>query len=545
MKVSFFETVRYRAAARRCRPSGRCRRAPTIRDAGAAGLPGHDRAARVRRGARLRLGQRLRAPLLAAHPDPVADRLGGVHRRPPQADHDRAARPDRPPQQSGARGRGAGDARHDGAGAPGRRAAARHGQRGHDLRPQPAGGARAHRRGHGADPQGVDGAAAVRLAGPPLPVPHGLDLAAPAAAAASADLRARDEPRVVRVRRAPPPRLRRVLRPVRGDGQGHALLPRAVRAPRLAAGARADHLSGEHAAGRDRRRGPGRCCARSRTRRRSRMRAGRARRRDDARLPQHRGRGAGAGRERRAADDVRRQPRHGRRAGPALSRGGRRRRPRPVACTRRAPATSSRSCARSSCSARRCCRASARSEGAQPWRRRVPRGLRRGRRLPDPLHGGRAGRSAGAPARRRRAAPHAARTTSWLATSGWWRSRCPGSDRRRNTRTELAESRDPRDGSASTPSTSWARRSARRRGWRSRAGALPRRRRPRAAPCVLESRAATRIRAPDDRRSRHVERAARPRRSRDADRWCCLGRRSCFRDRRRHRAGDGARLQGV
>ena len=58
----------------------------------------------------------------------------------------------------------------------------------------PAGGARAHRRGHGADPQGVDGAAAVRLAGAPLPVPHRLDLAAPAAAAPSADVRAGDEP---------------------------------------------------------------------------------------------------------------------------------------------------------------------------------------------------------------------------------------------------------------------------------------------------------------------------------------------------------------
>ena len=181
-------------------------------------LPRHDRAARVRRGARLRLGERLRAPLLAAHPDAVADRLGGVHRRPPQADHDRAARPDRPAQQSGAGGRGAGDARHDGAGTPGRRAAARDDERGADLRPQPAGGARAHRRGHGADPQGVDGAAAVRLAGPPLPVPHGLHLAAPAAAAAPADLRAGHEPRVVRVRRAPSPRLRRVLRAVRGHG---------------------------------------------------------------------------------------------------------------------------------------------------------------------------------------------------------------------------------------------------------------------------------------------------------------------------------------
>ena len=45
----------------------------------------------------------------------------------------------------------------------------------------PTRGARAHRRGHGADPQGLDRAAAVRLAGPLFPVPHRVDLAAPAA----------------------------------------------------------------------------------------------------------------------------------------------------------------------------------------------------------------------------------------------------------------------------------------------------------------------------------------------------------------------------
>ena len=207
---------------------------------------------------------------------------------------------------------------------------------------------------------------AVRLAGPPLPVPHGLHLAAPAAAAASADLRARHQPRVVRVRRAPPPRLRRVLRPLRGDGQGHALLPRAVRAPRLGAGARADHLPREHAGGRDRRRGPRAAARRSRTRRRSRCAPGVR----DAMMALDARNIAGearpAGRERRAADDVRRQPRHGRGAGPALPRGGRRRRARPVAAHAGLAATSSRSCARSSCSARRCCRASARSERDRP-----------------------------------------------------------------------------------------------------------------------------------------------------------------------------------
>ena len=193
VKISFFETVRYRAPEA-LPPEWPVPSGAYDREAGARAYQRDDRAARVRRGARLRLGERLRAPLLSAHPDAVPDRLGGVHRRAPEADQDRAARPDHSAEQSGARGRGARDARHHGAGAAGRRAAARDGERGADLRPQPAGGARADRRGHGADPQGVDGAAAVRLAGPPLPVPDRLDLAAPAAAAPSADVRARDEP---------------------------------------------------------------------------------------------------------------------------------------------------------------------------------------------------------------------------------------------------------------------------------------------------------------------------------------------------------------
>ena len=77
--------------------------------------------------------------------------------------------------------------------------------------------------------QGVDRAAAVRLAGPPFPVPHGVDLAAPAAAAASADLRARHQRRERRVRGAPPARARRLLRHVRADGEVDRLLPRAMR----------------------------------------------------------------------------------------------------------------------------------------------------------------------------------------------------------------------------------------------------------------------------------------------------------------------------
>src|SRR4029077_10040667 len=47
-------------AGRRLRPRGRLAR-----------LSWHDRAQPVRRGTGVRLGQRLRAPLFAAHPDPV------------------------------------------------------------------------------------------------------------------------------------------------------------------------------------------------------------------------------------------------------------------------------------------------------------------------------------------------------------------------------------------------------------------------------------------------------------------------------------------
>ncbi len=158
------------------------------------------------------MGQRFRAPLLAAHPDPGTRRFGGLHRRMRAQIEDRLSRPDRLAEQSGARRRGAGDARHSGARPPCRRHAARDDQRVFDLRSQPAGGAGAHRRGHGADPQGLDRAAALRLAGPALPVPHRLGLAAPVAATLSADLCARHQPRILRVRRASSYRPRRFLR---------------------------------------------------------------------------------------------------------------------------------------------------------------------------------------------------------------------------------------------------------------------------------------------------------------------------------------------
>ena len=54
--------------------------------------------------------------------------------------------------------------------------------------------------------------------------------------------------------------LRRLLRAVRGHGQGDAVLPRAVRALRLGADAGADHLPGEHARWPRPTRRPRRCC---------------------------------------------------------------------------------------------------------------------------------------------------------------------------------------------------------------------------------------------------------------------------------------------
>ena len=217
MKVSYFETGRYVA------PPDLPREwpvppAPTTPTTGAEALRGMVERVKFVEAARLRLGQRVRAPLLAAHPDAVAGGLRRLSRRAGGQDQDRPARTDRAGQQPDPHRRGTGDARHAGAGAHRGRPAARHHQRIPQLRPEPEGGARAHRRGDGADPQGVDRAAAVRLAGTALPVPHGVDLAAPAASAASADLRARHQRRGRRVRRAPPYRPRRFLRHVRGDG---------------------------------------------------------------------------------------------------------------------------------------------------------------------------------------------------------------------------------------------------------------------------------------------------------------------------------------
>jgi hypothetical protein len=70
--------------------------------------------------------------------------------------------------------------------------------------------------------------------------------------AAAAGVRARHEPRGQRLRGAQPYRPRRVVWPVRRNGQGNRLLQGAVRVPRLAAGARPDHLPRQHPDRRDR-----------------------------------------------------------------------------------------------------------------------------------------------------------------------------------------------------------------------------------------------------------------------------------------------------
>src|SRR5256712_3752306 len=54
-----------------------------------------DRPHPPRRGARLRLGQPVRAPLFAAHPDPLAATVGRLGRGAGQADQNRAVGPDR------------------------------------------------------------------------------------------------------------------------------------------------------------------------------------------------------------------------------------------------------------------------------------------------------------------------------------------------------------------------------------------------------------------------------------------------------------------
>src|SRR5438034_1110492 len=115
----------------------------------------------------------------------------------------------------------------------------------------------AHHRGHGADPQGVDRAAALRLAGPSLPISHCVGLAAAVAAALAADLFARHQPRIVRIRGAPPSRPRGLLCTLRGRRQVDAVLSRGVLALRLGADAGTDALPGEHSPRGDRRGGPG------------------------------------------------------------------------------------------------------------------------------------------------------------------------------------------------------------------------------------------------------------------------------------------------
>ena len=64
--------------------------------------------------------------------------------------------------------------------------------------------------------------------------------------------RSRHQPRGRRVRRAQPDRPRCFLRAVRGHGQGDRPLSRTMRAPRLGARRRSDHLPREHRAGGDR-----------------------------------------------------------------------------------------------------------------------------------------------------------------------------------------------------------------------------------------------------------------------------------------------------
>src|SRR5271170_2656731 len=92
----------------------------------------------------------------------------------------------------------------------------------------------------------MDRAAAVRLARPPLSVPQRFGVAAPLATAIPADLRARHQPRGLRVRRTPPCRPRRLVRTVRGDAQINSVLSRAVYALRLAADLGAGPLSRQH-----------------------------------------------------------------------------------------------------------------------------------------------------------------------------------------------------------------------------------------------------------------------------------------------------------
>src|SRR5207253_2925114 len=163
------------------------------------------------------------------------------------------------------------------------------------------------------------------LAGPPLPVPHGVGLAATVAAALAADLLTRHQSRILRIRSPPPYRARCVLRAVRGRRQVDAVLSRGVRALRLGADAGTDALPSEYSSRRDRRRSPGTLGDAAQGTGTLPDAGWSARRPPQARLAQCRGRAADPARRRRIADLVLRQPRHGRRADQTLPRGGRRR----------------------------------------------------------------------------------------------------------------------------------------------------------------------------------------------------------------------------
>src|SRR5262249_1608831 len=203
------------------------------------------------------------------------------------------------------------------------------GERVAELRPESGGVAGADRRGYGADLEGVGGTATVWLAGPPLPVSDRVHLAAPPATAPSSDVCARNEPRGLRVRPAPPAGLWRLVRAVRRHGSRDTVLPRAVRASWMEPDTGADHLPREHARGRYRRRGPRppEAATEPRALLHAPSRAGCL---DEAGRPQHRGHAEVSDRDGRSPDDLHRQPGYRGGAGSALPRRDRRRRARPV-----------------------------------------------------------------------------------------------------------------------------------------------------------------------------------------------------------------------